>query len=131
MDIYKEISKLPNFAYEFWGHDDRYHSVILGGHSCLPADKCEHQLCWEYIHGVLNDMLKVYSLEDLSVDDKIHLAKRMKKMMSACFTRIPGIHTPEEQHEYIRHLTEDERRQIEEQIQMYKDCRIFYRDYVY
>lgn len=131
MDIFKEIDKLPNFAYEFWGHDERYHYVILGGQSCLPPEKCTHQLYWDSILLIHNNMEKVYSAGELSIDEKIFLAKEMKKMMNACFTRLPGIYTSAEQKHYIEGLTAEEQKQISEQIQMYKDCRIFYRDYVH
>ncbi len=33
LDIIKEINRLPNFGYVFWGDDNREHLAILGGHS--------------------------------------------------------------------------------------------------
>lgn len=33
MDIIKEINRLPNFGYVFWGDDGRVHISVLSGHS--------------------------------------------------------------------------------------------------
>ena len=41
LDIIKEINRLPNFGYVFWGDDNREHLVILGGHSSKKSETYE------------------------------------------------------------------------------------------
>lgn len=131
MDIVKEILRLPNFGYVFWGRDDRFHTAILGGQSCMPPDKCEYELNYDHIHCIHDEMTRIYAKENLGDDEKVRLARLMKKMMSACFTRRASNFTHKEQIDYINGLTEEEREQIENQVQMYIDCRLFYQDYIH
>lgn len=130
MDIVKEILRLPNFGYVFWGHDDRYHTAILGGQSCLPPEKHDLKLSCEYINRINEKMVEIYDKGGLSDDEKTYLAELMNRMMNACDTRLPNNYTHKEQTDYLNALTEDERNQIEHQVQMYLDCRTFYRDYI-
>ena len=131
MDIVKEILRLPNFGYVFWGHDNKYHIAVLGGQSCLPPEKYDIRLSHEYIDHINRQMVNLYDKGELSDDEKVTLAKLMKKMMAACESRLPDNFTHAEQTDYLNGLTEDERSQIEHQVQMYLDCRIFYRDFIY
>jgi hypothetical protein len=128
MDIYKEINILPNFLYTFDGDDGKYHFAILGGHVC-PASKT-----YEFIDAterIQHQMIQLYEHVTLSDEDKTQLAKLMHKMQSVCEKRKVGLNTLSEQKEYIEKLSPNEKAQIEKQVKMYKDCRCFYRDYVY
>lgn len=131
MEVIKEILRLPNFGYVFYGKDNKYHTAILGGHSCLPPEKCDIRLRYEYINHLNNEMVTLYEKGNLSSEDKTYLAKLMQKMTNTCETRLEGNFTPKEQTEYLNGLTVDELKQIEQQVQMHLDCRIFYRDFIF
>lgn len=128
MDIIKEISRLPNFGYVFWGDDGREHIAVLGGHSVQKSDNYEWS---DSILRTSDAMQKIYERTELSADDKRELARLMQKMHSLCETRKVGLFTMEEQEKYLCELSEDELKQIEQQVKMHLDCRIFYRDYIY
>ena len=97
----------------------------------MPPDKCGYELNYDHINHIHNEMTRIYGKEHLVDEEKMQLAKLMKKMMTARFTRRASSFSPKEQSDYINGLTEEEREQIEKQVQMYIDCRHFYRDYVH
>ena len=131
MDIVREILALPNFAYVFQGNDGKLHTAILGGKSCeeLKSKLGEHRFA--YIDTIHRQMEKIYRNGTLKTEEKIKLAELMEKMEKECDFRLEGNYTEEEQREYISGLSEKERIQIEEQLRMYKDCRVFYREFVH
>ena len=128
MDIIKEINRLPNFGYVFWGDDGREHVAVLGGHSAQKTDR----YAWsDSILRTSDAMQKIYERAELSADDKRELARLMQKMHSLCETRKVGLFTMDEQEKYLNERSEDELKQIEQQVKMHLDCRNFYRDYIY
>lgn len=127
MDIIKEINRLPNFGYVFWGDDGREHLAVLGGHSVQKSDR------YEWSDSILRTsyaMQKLYEQTELSVDDKRELARLMQKMHSLCETRKVGLFTMDEQEKYLSERSEDELKQIEQQVKMHMECRIYYRDFI-
>ena len=128
MDIIKEINRLPNFGYVFWGDDGREHVAVLGGHSAQKTDRYEWS---DSILRTSDAMQKIYERAELSADDKRELARLMQKMHSLCETRKAGLFTMDEQEKYLNERSEDELKQIEQQVKMHLDCRNFYRDYIY
>ncbi len=128
MDIIKEISSLPNFGYVFCGDDGREHIAVLGGHSSQKSDNYEWS---DSILRTSDAMQKIYERAELSADDKRELARLMQKMHLLCETRKIGLFTMDEQEKYLDERSEDELKQIEQQVKMHLDCRNFYRDYIY
>lgn len=128
LDIIKEINRLPNFGYVFWGDDNREHLAVLGGHSSKKSETYE----WaENILNIAYEMQRIYEQSNLSVEDKIKLAKLMQKMHSLCETRKIGLHSINEQEAYLNKLSKSELVQIEQQLKMHLDCRNFYRNSVF
>lgn len=130
MDCMKEIwdRSLPNFGYVIDKDDGGLYVVVLGGQS-IP--KSEDSRFLEPICRRNEQMQKIYSQESLSDDDKKELAELMHKMFSICESRMEGLYTREEQESFIDGLSDNERKQLEIQIQMLKDCRSFYHDYIF
>lgn len=128
MDIVKEISRLPNFGYVFWGDDGREHLAILGGQS---AQKSETYEWYNSIIRTSYEMQKLYKQTELPIDDKRELARLMQKMHSLCKTRKEGLFTMDEQEQYLNERSEDELKQIEQQVKMHMESRNYYRDYIY
>lgn len=128
MDIINEIRRLPNFGYVFLGDDGKEHIAVLGGYSTPKVETYEYPSNILYIS---DKMLNIYSQAELSVADKTELATLMKKMYSVCEARQVGLYSGEEQGNYINHLSSNEKAQVSQQVQMHKDCRIFYRDYIH
>ena len=128
MDIVKEINRLPNFGYVFLGDDGRVHIAVLSGHSAQKSDRYEWS---DSILRTSSAMQKLYEQTELSVDDKKELARLMQKMHSLCETRKVGLFTMDEQEKYLNERSEDELKQIEQQVKMHLDCGTFYRDYIY
>ena len=74
LDIIKEINRLPNFGYVFWGDDNREHLAVLGGHSSKKSETYE----WaENILNIAYEMQRIYEQSNLSVEDKIKCAYRL------------------------------------------------------
>ncbi len=55
----------------------------------------------------------------------------MNKMHSLCESRKAGLFTIDEQEKYLNERSDAELKQIEKQVKMHLDCRIFYRDYIF
>lgn len=128
MDLVKEILRLPNFYYEYLGNDGRVHMAVLGGCSCRTTDKIEsREACSEYFCR----MELIYEKEKLTDDDKRNLAKYMQRIQTLCDSRREGLHSLKEQADYLNGLQEEETKQLEIQVRMYKDSRQYYRDYIY
>ena len=128
MDVFKEINVLPNFGYIFTDNIGKVHIAILGGHSCESTDFYEFV---EMIIQTNSSMEQIYNKDELSDEEKVQLAKLMKRMHSICEKRKNRLHTLSEQRAYIESLTVEEKLQIERQILMHKDCRSFYRDFIH
>lgn len=130
MDFIKEIwdRSLPNFGYVIEADNGYQYVVILGGQSIPKGDirQLREPICRRN-----EQMQLLYNQESLSDDDKRELAQLMHKMYAICECREEGRYTREEQAAFIDSLTRNEKAQLANQIQMLKDCRTFYRDYVF
>ena len=128
MNLAKEILRLPNFYYEYFSDDGKLHLAVLGGNSCRTSEKVENlNACREYFRC----MDCVYEKEELTEDDKRYLASNMHKIQSLCDSRKKGLHTLQEQENYLNTLQTDEIKQLEQQVKMYKDARQYYSEYIY
>ena len=130
MDYIKEIwgGSLPNLGYVIDADDGGQYIVVLGGQSIPKGDT-------KYIREAISrrnaQMQQLYNQEALSEEHKKDLAQLMKKMLSICECREEGLYTQKEQASFIDNLSENEKKQLAHQIQMLKDCRCFYRDYIF
>ncbi len=125
MDLIKELNNLPNFGYVF-EKNNRLCLAILGGQSCQQIDEIQFG---QAIIDLNSKMLQLYNKCNLSDEEKISLAKSMKKMYSLCDGRTEGLYSIKDQEQYIASLSDDAREDIALQIRMLKDCRKFYRVY--
>lgn len=130
MDTITELwdKKLPNFGYVIDLDDGGQCAVVLGGQTVPKAKDC---LFRDAICRRNQQMRSIYQQALLSEDDKIELAKLMKKMISICESRIEGIYTRDEQEKFVEGLSESEKSQLDMQIQMLKQCRSYYHDYIF
>ena len=125
-DIWEK--NLPNFGYVIEMDHGLFRLVVLGGQSCLPADRCHSSREIEKINYQMQD---IYHGESLSDEDKEKLAKLMKKMHNLCECREGGLFTVKEQMKFVESLSDGEQEQIKEQVQIHLDCRDFYREYIH
>lgn len=130
MDFMKEIwdRSLPNFGYVIEADNGSQYVVVLGGQTIKKGDT---RYLREPICRRNEQMQRLYNQEVLSDDHKRELAQLMHKMFSVCECRQEGLYTREEQAAFIEKLSKSEKEQLEHQIQMLKDCRSYYRDYVF
>ena len=125
MDIMSEIKKLPNLGYEYFKDNGKPCIVVLGGESCPSSDEYRY---WKNISQYNFKLMELYENKPFSQDIQDAIAYYMKKMRSACDSRMSGTHTLSQQAAYIDSLSSEERQQIEEQVQMYKECYAIYLD---
>lgn len=130
MDFIKEIwdKNLPNFGYVIEADNGQLHVIILG-EPFVP--KGDVRSLRESILRRSDQMQQLYKQKPLSDDYKKELAHLMDKMHALCRYREEGLFTKAEQAAFIDSLSESEKAQLEYQIQMHKDCRYFYRDYIF
>ena len=130
MDFMKEIwdRSLPNFGYVIEADNGNQYVVVLGGQT---AKKGDTRYLREPICRRNEQMQSLYNQDVLSDDHKRELAQLMDKMFGICECRQEGIYTREEQAAFIEKLSVKEKEQLAHQIQMLKDCRCFYRDYIF
>lgn len=76
-------------------------------------------------------MDELYEHAALSDEDKVNLAKMMIRMRDLCKEKQTELNKSTDQKKYIENLSDGTKEKIEKQVQMYKDCRCFFRDYVY
>ena len=127
MDILKELSNLPTYYYEF-EKDNKLCYALLGGHGEPPITELSTLETLGYLHS---KMLDIYKLETLTKEHKIELANLCHKIHSACGGRFEGCRTLKEQEEYLQTLPQEALDEIKNQIQMYKDARDYYRQYIF
>ena len=130
MNLIRELwdKNLPNFGYVIEMDNGDQYVVVLGGQSIPKGDiRCS---CDAIIRRN-KQMQQIYRRDTLSDDDKKELARLMRKMYAVCEYREEGRYTREEQSAFIDKLSENEKMQLEEQIQMLKDCRCFYQEYIF
>lgn len=129
MDIIAEIKKLPNLGYTYTNESEigyRYKIVILGGN---PCPKAETYRFGADIPNILGSIESIYMKKTLSVDDKIGIAKQMKRMLSSCEARTTEIHSIEQQRAYINELSDAQKKEISELVTMYGECYSIYQEY--
>ena len=79
------------------------------------------------IYQINKKMQSIYNQKDLSDNDKIQLVALMEDMDRFCEPQDHKIvATKYEQEDFVNGLTENENRQLDEQLQMFKDCRNLY-----
>lgn len=123
MDIISEIKKLPNLGYEYFKDNGMPCTVVLGGASCPPSDEYRFR---QNITQYNLKLIELYESKPFAEDTKERIAYYMKKMRSACDTRMAGTYTLQQQAAYIDALSDGEREQIEAQVLMYKECYTIY-----
>ena len=130
MDFMKEIwdRSLPNFGYVIEADNGGLYVVVLGGQSIPKGDARQFR---DAIIRRNEQMQQLYNEEPLSVEYKKELARLMHKMYGVCECREEGIYTREEQAAFIEKLSANEKEQLAHQIEMLKDCRRFYHDYLF
>lgn len=130
MDFIKEIwgLSLPNFGYVIERDNGKLSFVVLGGQS---IEKTTEYRFLSRMIDINTNMQAIYSQDVLTEEDKIELAKLMKKMFIVCDSRIEGFYTKSEQEAFINTLSSTEKAQLEYQINMLKDCRKFHAKYIY
>ena len=125
MDILSEIKKLPNFGYDYFKDNGKPCLVVLGGTSCPSSEEYQN---WKIIQQYILKLTELYEMKPFSDDVKSAIAYYIKKIISACDTRMSGTYTLAQQAAYIDALSSEERQQIEEQVLMYKECYTIYLD---
>lgn len=130
MELIKEIwdKNLPNFGYVIEADNGEQYVVVLGEPFVPKSDT------WSLREAIIrrnSQMQQLYRQEPLSDDCKRELAKLVHKMHSLCRYREDGLFSKEEQAAFIDGLSKSEKEQLAYQIQMHKECRSFYREYVF
>jgi len=124
-DIWEK--SLPNFGYVIEMNDGSQSVFILG--SKPNEQEAENYAQKPNILREFNRMISIYQQPSWSEDDKKTLAKQVKKMRSICEARVKGAYTETEQMEAISELSDEEKKQLRYQIQMYMDCCEFYKEF--
>lgn len=118
MDIFTEIYKLPQFLYVFTDRE-----LILGGGGTY--DK-ENRMPMDRLFYIWETIKSYYEEDNLSDEQKGEFADNVRKMMFWCAGEPIN---PEELEKIINGLSDEEKHEIEWQIDMYKLGREYYRDY--
>ena len=126
-EIIKEINKLPSYLYEYCD-DVGIHRVILGGQSCQKKDEYDNL---DFSVRYLRNMEELYQKEILTDEDKVSIAKYMKRIMNQCNYRHSELYSLEQQEVYLSKLNVNSLEEISEQLQMYKTAREYYAEYIY
>lgn len=126
-EIVKKINQLPNYLYVFYS-DEGCNRVILGGHSSLKKEEYENLNGAEYY---FNRMKKLYEKDNLTDEEKIAIARDMKRIMNICDYRVSKLYKIKQQEEYLNNLDKDSLEEISNQVQMYTKAREYYGEYVY
>lgn len=128
MDIEKFIRTKCNYGYVIERDNGKVITIILGDSS---GEIDENATTYDYnIIRKFSQMEKLFSLETLTRDDKICLAKIMSSMKSLCNRRMIGLTTLDEQIDFINQFTNNERQQLENQIKMRISAEEYYREYL-
>ena len=131
MNIIAEIKKLPNLGYVYTNESNkRYRNVIvvLGGNSCPAVEMYQHGID---IPSILGKIESIYIKGISSHNDKIQIAKHMKRMMSSCEARTRDIYTIEQQTKYIDALSDAQKDEIASLVSMYIDCYAIYLEFAH
>lgn len=127
MDIINELNHLPTFFYTFT-KDDNFCYALLGGQAAKPITELLTLNSLTHYH---TQMIRLYETHPLSEEYKIELAKLMIHIRNSCTGRFKGRLTLKEQEQYLSTLPKEALHEIEQQIEMYKTARQYYRQYLY
>lgn len=127
MDIIKELDRLPTFAYTF-ELSGKLHLALLGGQSCQSITDIKYATA---LIDINSKMKKIYDKKALDEGDKMRLAKLMHQISGLCEGRLENNRSLEQQTNYLASLPSDSLAEIENQINMYKDAREYYRQYIF
>jgi hypothetical protein len=119
MDLFNELDRLPYFFYVL-GDDYK----LLGGQQTKP----DKPMSFNMIYDLWEKMMSTHQNNNLNYEDKVYLAKSMKKMRIWCEGQNMA---REELKDYIVKLSESQKKELEAQIKMYKDAREYHRLYVF
>ena len=114
------IFTLPTLPYYYDGDDGMWYYKHLGGN--IAESETEYSYAAKYLHFKIYKLNKTAPVRD---EDKVALARAMKKLLSFCKT----CETKEEQAEFLSALGERQLLQIEEQANMYRRSFEVYTDY--
>jgi len=126
MDFMRDIfnKSIPRFGYVIEKDNGIDIVVILGVSSVEKIGKYPFE---DRIYQINKKMQSIYNQKDLSDNDKIQLVALMEDMDRFCEPQDHKIvATRYEQEDFVNGLTENENRQLDEQLQMFKDCRNLY-----
>ena len=121
-DIFNK--SIPRFGYVIEKDNGIDIVVILGVSNVEKIGKYPFE---DRIYQINKKMQSIYSQKELSDNDKIQLVALMEDMDRFCEPQDHKIvATRYEQETFVNGLTENENRQLDEQLQMFKDCRNLY-----
>jgi len=126
MDFMRDIfnKNIPRFGYVIEKDNGIDVVVILGVSGVEKIGKYPFE---DRIYQINKKMQSIYNQKDLSDNDKIQLVALMEDMDRFCEPQDHKIvATRYEQEDFVNGLTENENRQLDEQLQMFKDCRNLY-----
>lgn len=125
MDFMKDIynKNIPRFGYVI-EKDNGIDVVILGVSGVEKIGNCPFK---DRIYQINKKMQSIYNQKELSDNDKFQLVALMEDMDRFCKPQDHKmVATRYEQEAFVNGLTENENRQLDEQLQMLKDCRNLY-----
>lgn len=129
MDFIKDIynKNIPKFGYVIEKDNGKPIVVILGVSGVEKIGKCPFE---NRIYPINKKMQSIYNQKNLSDNDKIQLVELMQEMNKFCEPQdYKMLATSYEQEAFVNGLNECEKKQIEYQLQMIKDCRTFYSEF--
>ena len=126
MDIFKQISRMPNFGYHI-NYDNGHCSVVVLGQAA-PREIVEI-IDERYIANIISKITSLYVLPEHSSNTEKKLLDLLDKMRNACTTKKTGLASLNEQKTFIESLTKNELLQLQEQIDMYNHITNLYPKY--
>lgn len=116
MDLFKELDVLPCYFYVI---EDNF--KLLGGRETRP-NALTNFISFHDIYFLWKEMMNIYQNNCLTDDNKHSLAKSMYRMKISCEGRNMK---KNELSDYISSLSEKQKTELEMQIKMYKDSRLY------
>lgn len=126
MDFMKDIynKSIPRFGYVIEKDNGIDIVVILGVSGVEKIGKYPFE---DRIYQINKKMQSIYNQKELSNNDKIQLVELMEEMDKFCEPQdYKVLATGYEQEAFVNRLTANENKQLDEQLQMLKDCRNLY-----